>query len=65
MTQSSVLTLTAQPFTLQRLISVARIWAQRRQTRHTLGKLTDHMLRDIGLDPLTAQSEATKPFWRA
>ena len=30
-----------------------------------LGDLTDHLLCDIGLDPVAALTEAAKPFWRA
>ena len=40
-------------------------WDLRRRTRKDLRGLTDHMLRDIGLDPFTAAHEAAKPFWRA
>ena len=70
MTQSSALTLPAQPMpTLSRAFSrlnmAALIWQQRRRTRHHLGDLTDHLLRDIGLDPVAALTEAAKPFWRA
>ena len=41
-----------------------QVWAFRRNSRHCLGRLTVHQLRDIGLDPLTARAECAKPFWR-
>ena len=40
-------------------------WDLRRRTRKDLRGLTDHLLRDIGLDPATAAREAAKPFWRS
>lgn len=40
-------------------------WQLRQRTRANLRALPDHMLRDIGLDPLTAELEGAKPFWRA
>lgn len=39
-------------------------WETRARTRKQLGRLDDRILRDIGLDPLTAEAEATRPFWR-
>lgn len=39
-------------------------WETRARTRKHLGRLDPHMLRDIGLDPLTADAEANRPFWR-
>jgi len=39
-------------------------WENRRRTRHALKRLDGHILRDIGLDPHAAESEAQKPFWR-
>lgn len=40
------------------------LWDTRRKTRHALTKLEPHLLRDIGLDSLSAQAEASKPFWQ-
>jgi uncharacterized protein YjiS (DUF1127 family) len=40
-------------------------WETRRHTRTALKRLDDHMLRDIGLDPIEAEGEAVKPFWQA
>ncbi|WP_375281314.1 DUF1127 domain-containing protein [Pseudooctadecabacter sp.] len=39
-------------------------WDARRRTRKHLTKLPPHPLSDIGLDAMTAQQEAAKPFWR-
>ena len=38
-------------------------WSERRRTRQHLKHLDDHLLRDIGLDRLTAQREADRKFW--
>ncbi len=39
-------------------------WLDRREQRHALRGLDDHMLRDIGLSRSAAEHEAGKPFWR-
>ena len=39
-------------------------WENRARTRKQLRKLDNHMLRDIGLDALTADAECNRPFWR-
>lgn len=52
------------PQTWSRVVTVLRQWSDRRQTRIALGRLNAHLVRDIGLDPLTAEAEATRPFWR-
>ncbi|QYZ70842.1 DUF1127 domain-containing protein [Neotabrizicola shimadae] len=36
----------------------------RQRTRNRLALLDDRMLRDIGLDPVEAETEIAKPFWR-
>jgi uncharacterized protein YjiS (DUF1127 family) len=40
-------------------------WDRRRRTRMHLRDVPPHLLRDIGLDYLSAHAEASKPFWRA
>ncbi|MCK0094553.1 DUF1127 domain-containing protein [Yoonia sp. F2084L] len=40
------------------------LWDTRRKTRHALRSLEAHLLHDIGLDRLSAQAEASKPFWQ-
>ncbi|MBI1774575.1 MAG: DUF1127 domain-containing protein [Proteobacteria bacterium] len=39
-------------------------WEDRARERHQLLTMDDRMLRDIGVDRLTARGEYTKPFWR-
>ena len=40
------------------------LWLQRARTRRQLDALSDHELRDLGLDHGDAMREAAKPFWR-
>lgn len=47
------------------LTVVLLAWEERRQTRKALARLEDHMLRDIGLYPDEARTEAARPFWQA
>lgn len=42
-----------------------RIWQERRRHRRDLSRMSDHMLKDIGLTPGEALDEMAKPFWRA
>ena len=39
-------------------------WDTRRKTRRALKHLEPHLLNDIGIDRVTAQAEASKPFWQ-
>ena len=39
-------------------------WLDRDRQRHDLADLDEHLLRDIGVTPTEAASEAAKPFWR-
>lgn len=39
-------------------------WQDRRRARQALARLDDHLLRDVGLDPLSAAHEIARPFWR-
>ena len=39
-------------------------WQDRASSRRMLRGLDDHMLRDIGIDRSTAESEGSMPFWR-
>lgn len=34
-----------------------------RRSRHRLGQLDDHLLRDIGISPDHARAEAARPLW--
>ncbi|WP_292290664.1 DUF1127 domain-containing protein [Marivita sp.] len=38
-------------------------WSERSRTRRHLKALDDHLLRDVGLDRLTAHREANRKFW--
>ena len=50
---------------IQRLTDTLKTWKYRIASRRELMELDAHMLRDIGLTDLEAQTEASKPFWRA
>ena len=50
---------------LARLMDVVRVAMLRHRERRQLAALDAHLLRDIGLDSQTAESECTKPFWKA
>lgn len=49
---------------LARLVETVRAAAVRRRERRQLAALDPHLLRDIGLDAQTAESECAKPFWK-
>lgn len=39
-------------------------WGARSAQRRHLAAMSDHMLRDIGVDRATARGESAKRFWR-
>lgn len=43
---------------------LVQAWEIRLRTRKHLRNLDRHLLRDIGLDPMAADAEAMRPFWR-
>ena len=47
------------------LLTTLEAWAERRRQRRVLLELSDHALKDIGLNRADAFEEGTKPFWRA
>ena len=47
-----------------RLANLVVAWEVRQRSRKRLVQLDARLLRDIGLDQMTAGSEAMKPFWR-
>lgn len=49
---------------LVRLLDQVAAWQDRAAARRRLASLDDRMLHDIGIDRATADTEATKPFWR-
>lgn len=54
---------------LSRLVLAAAVrvvtWEARQRTRKDLQRLDGHLLRDVGIDPLTAEVEANRRFWEA
>lgn len=48
-----------------RVAVVMSKWATRRRTRAALKQLTKDQLRDVGLTPAEAFTEARRVFWRA
>lgn len=55
----------ARTSVVQRLVHALSAARARRRDRQLLSRLDAHLLRDIGLSPDEARSEAVKPFWRA
>ena len=49
---------------IRRLSAAIQEWRRRARSRQELSKLSDHMLKDIGLSREAANYEAGKPFWR-
>lgn len=47
------------------LLATLEAWADRRRQRRALLELSDHALKDIGLNRSDAFEEGSKPFWRA
>jgi uncharacterized protein YjiS (DUF1127 family) len=39
-------------------------WMRDSAARRRLGELDDHILRDMGFDPVAAKLEAQQPFWK-
>lgn len=66
MTRSEIKTLPfrARPSLVARLTFAVTEALTRRRDRQILARLDAHLLRDIGLSPDEARSEAAKPFWQ-
>lgn len=47
----------------KRVAGLVRLWLTRRRERLSLAEFDDRLLRDIGIDRLTARHEAGRPFW--
>ncbi len=47
------------------LIATLDRWSERARQRSALGRLSDEMLKDIGLSRADVHIETRKPFWRA
>jgi uncharacterized protein YjiS (DUF1127 family) len=52
------------PVAFAGLRQILGLWLRRARTRRQLDALSDHELRDLGLDRGDATREAGKPFWR-
>jgi len=50
---------------VRRAVDAVLTWQQRARERRQLMRLSDHMLRDIGISRAEALGEAEKPFWQA
>jgi uncharacterized protein YjiS (DUF1127 family) len=47
-----------------RIAELLLSWIERARQRRQLGRLSDHMLKDIGLNRGDVEAEVAKPFWR-
>ena len=54
----------SDPVAFAGLGQIFGLWLRRARTRRQLDSLSDHELRDLGLDRGDATREAGKPFWR-
>ena len=41
------------------------LWQRRADDRRRLREMSGHLWRDIGIDQMSLDEEANKPFWRA
>ncbi|WP_343715877.1 DUF1127 domain-containing protein [Inquilinus sp.] len=57
-------TVAARPGFAAPLLRLASAWLRRSRTRPLLWTLSDHELRDLGLERCAADRESLKPFWR-
>ncbi|MCV2870521.1 DUF1127 domain-containing protein [Defluviimonas sp. WL0002] len=47
-----------------RIVKFVVTASQRAKARRDLARLDDHLLRDIGIDQMTAQAECSRRFWQ-
>ena len=57
-------TVAARPGFAASLMTLVALWLRRSRTRPRLWTLSDHELRDLGLERGTADREALRPFWK-
>ncbi|KGM33854.1 DUF1127 domain-containing protein [Inquilinus limosus] len=57
-------TVAARPGLAGILMRLVTAWLRRSRTRPRLWTLSDHELRDLGLERCAADRESLKPFWR-
>ena len=43
---------------------IVMTWETRARTRKQLKRLDQHLLKDIGLDKMSAETESSRAFWR-
>lgn len=49
------------------LLRLLGLWLHvqaKQRSRRQLGQLNSRLLRDVGIDPATAQAEAKRPLWQ-
>lgn len=49
----------------EKILTTLYVWQTRSEDRKILRELSDHQLKDIGIDRVAALGEANKPIWRA
>jgi uncharacterized protein YjiS (DUF1127 family) len=52
------------PARIRRFMAAIDGWRERWRTRRHLTRLSDYMLKDIGISRADVTEEAEKPFWR-
>ena len=57
-------TVPVRPGLAASLMRLAALWLRRSRTRPLLWTLSDHELRDLGLERGAADHEALRPFWK-
>lgn len=57
-------TVAARPGFAASLMRLVVLWLRRSRTRPRLWTLSDHELRDLGLERCSADREALRPFWK-
>lgn len=51
-------------WSLRVLVDILLEWHERARQRRQLMALSDHLLKDVGINRADAEHEASKPFWR-
>lgn len=46
-------------------VSLIKTWRRRSIQRRALANLSDHLLKDMGINRYDADFETSKPFWKA
>ncbi len=48
---------------MNKISNQLKIWREVSRQRNELAKLSDHLLKDIGLSRVDVEREAARPFW--